>query len=193
MPRSGAWGSGEGHSQTWGCDRVRRSRPRRVVGQTEGRRSRGHSNSNREHGQDHVQFELAPALASLRSRLDRAWQVGKALVERAAEAPIGERDELLQLAEVWDVPPTRSERASRADYQAALDRAVADAPEHRERRRPVAKQAVVPLARPSPRCSTVISRHNSPYRKSSRSRRACNEQRHDVASPDGLDGTPPYE
>jgi hypothetical protein len=50
---------------------------------------------------------LAPALQSVQGRLSRAWQIGKALVERAAVSPDLSRDEWLVLAEDWNVPPRR--------------------------------------------------------------------------------------
>jgi hypothetical protein len=69
---------------------------------------------------------LGPALESVRKRLDSAWQIGKALVERAAASPDGARDEWLLLAEPWKVPPSKSQRQNRDDYRAALDTASSD-------------------------------------------------------------------
>lgn len=69
---------------------------------------------------------LAPTLDAVRGRLDEARQVGKALVERAAASPLGSRDEWLLLAERWKVPPGRSQRQSRDDYEAALNTAAQD-------------------------------------------------------------------
>jgi hypothetical protein len=69
---------------------------------------------------------LAPALQSVRRRLDSAWPIGKALVERAAASPDGARDEWLVLAEPWKVPPSKGQRQNRDDYRAALDTASTD-------------------------------------------------------------------
>jgi KAP family P-loop domain len=69
---------------------------------------------------------LAPTLGAVRGRLDEAWQIGKALVERAAASPDGSRDEWLVLAERWNVPPTKGQRQNRDDYAAALDTAAQD-------------------------------------------------------------------
>lgn len=69
---------------------------------------------------------LAPALQTVRGRLDSAWQIGKALVERAAASPDGGRDEWLVLAEPWKVPPTKGQRQNREDYRAALDTVSSD-------------------------------------------------------------------
>jgi hypothetical protein len=69
---------------------------------------------------------LAPALQSVRGRLGAAWQIGKALVERAAASPNGSRDEWLLLAEDWNVPPSKGQRQNRDDYRAALDTASVD-------------------------------------------------------------------
>jgi hypothetical protein len=72
---------------------------------------------------------IAPALDPLsRGRLRGAWQIGKALVERAASSPIGSRDEWLLLAENWSVPPSKGQRQNRDDYEAALSTAAADDP-----------------------------------------------------------------
>jgi hypothetical protein len=69
---------------------------------------------------------LAPTLEAVRGRLGEAWQIGKALVERAAASPDGSRDEWLLLAESWNVPPTKGQRQNRDDYAAALDVAALD-------------------------------------------------------------------
>jgi hypothetical protein len=51
------------------------------------------------------------------------WQVGKALVERAADAPVGAREPWLVAAGQCKAPPT-SKREERSDYESALDRAL---------------------------------------------------------------------
>lgn len=69
---------------------------------------------------------LAPALEAIRGHLKGAWQIGKALVERAAVSPDGSRDEWLVQAEHWHAPPSRGQRQSLDDYAAALDTAAQD-------------------------------------------------------------------
>lgn len=69
---------------------------------------------------------LAPALQSVRGRLDSAWQIGKALVERAAASPDGSRDDWLVQPEPWKVPPSKGQAQNRDDYRAALDAASTD-------------------------------------------------------------------
>jgi hypothetical protein len=69
---------------------------------------------------------IAPTLQTVRRGLGEGWQIGKALVERAAASPDGSRDEWLILAEPWNVPPAKGQRQNRDDYRDALDRAAQD-------------------------------------------------------------------
>lgn len=69
---------------------------------------------------------MMPTLAAVRSRLGRTWQIGKALVERAATSPEGSREDWLLSAEAWNVPSGVNQRQARDEYRDALDQAAED-------------------------------------------------------------------
>lgn len=67
---------------------------------------------------------VLPAIGRLTpSFLRDEWQVGKALVERGADAPVGAREPWLAAAGHCKAPPS-GRREERSDYEKALDRAL---------------------------------------------------------------------